>query len=85
LRSRRLLRGWAGVCVAFVAMAATARGSPRAQSTMSDLGTLGGPGSHAVAINECSAAAINNRGQVVGEADTAAKDADGMAIWHAFL
>lgn len=69
---RRLLRGLvAAVCVAFVAVAATARGSPRAQWTMSDLGTLGGPGSHAVAINE--------RGQIVGRADTAAEHS------HAFL
>jgi len=44
---------------------------------MRDLGTLGGPDSEAVAINE--------RGQVVGWADTRATDKDGDPIPHAFL
>jgi probable HAF family extracellular repeat protein len=43
---------------------------------MTDLGTLGGKGSTAVAVNE--------RGQIVGRADTGAKD-DGRPIYHAFL
>jgi probable HAF family extracellular repeat protein len=44
---------------------------------MHDLGTLGGPESRAVAINE--------RGQVVGRAETKAKDEAGHPISHAFL
>jgi len=42
-----------------------------------DLGTLGGERSQANAIND--------HGQVVGWADTAAQDADGNPIFHAFL
>jgi len=44
---------------------------------MCDLGTFGGPESHAVAIND--------NGQIVGLADTTAKDKYGDPISHAFL
>jgi len=44
---------------------------------VTDLGTLGGPGSIALAIND--------RGQVVGNADTNKKDRNGAWIPHAFL
>jgi probable HAF family extracellular repeat protein len=44
---------------------------------ITDLGTLGGPSSEAVAINR--------RGEVVGNADTRTKDKDGYPISHAFL
>jgi probable HAF family extracellular repeat protein len=58
---------------------------------MRDLGTLGGPESSVSALRgyedgfEDVGAAINERGQVVGQADTAAKDAGGSPIPHAFL
>ena len=44
---------------------------------VNDLGTLGGPGSIALAIND--------RGQIVGEADTNKKDRNGAWIADAFL
>ena len=47
------------------------------QGKMIGLGTLGGPSS--------GAAAINDRGQIVGSADTTAKDEYGAPIQHAFL
>jgi probable HAF family extracellular repeat protein len=42
-----------------------------------DLGTLGGA--------NCSPKAINERGQIVGYADTRKEDEDGFAIHHAFV
>jgi probable HAF family extracellular repeat protein len=44
---------------------------------MRDLGTFGGRQSQASAINE--------RGQIVGAANTTKKDENGNQIWHAFL
>jgi probable HAF family extracellular repeat protein len=44
---------------------------------VTDLGTLGGPSSIALALNE--------RGQIVGSADTKTRDRNGVWIQHAFL
>ncbi len=66
--------------VALVAGVSGSAGSGEARWLMTDLGTFGGPGSYAVAINE--------RGQVVGQADTKATDylvGQVLPIQHAFL
>ena len=55
-----------------VSGAGGAAGSMQARWVVTDLGTLGG--------KESSAAAINDRGQVVGQSDTKTK-----GVWHAFL
>ena len=52
-------------------------GARQTRWVIHDLGTLGELGN--------SASAINARGQIVGRADTKVKDADGFAIYHAFL
>ena len=70
------------VVVAAVVLVAGASGASNPASrparwVITDLGTLGGCCSQAVAINE--------RGQIIGEADTRAKDEEGDPISHAFL
>ena len=45
--------------------------------TVIDLDTLGG--------KQSEAAAINNRGQIVGRSETALNDSDGSPIWHPFV
>jgi probable HAF family extracellular repeat protein len=63
--------------VAYGSGGVTSRAFLWQKGKITDLGTLGGVSSY------CSA--INARGQVVGWADTKAKNADGSPITHAFL
>lgn len=65
------------VVVLGVPGAGGAAGSMQARWVITDLGTLGG--------KESSAAAINERGQVVGKSDTRASPKGGKAIGHAVL
>jgi probable HAF family extracellular repeat protein len=60
-----------GVLVSLLVPSVASAGIVTSTYTVTDLGTLGGAGSHAWAIN--------NSGQVVGEAQTAS------GAWHAFL
>lgn len=60
-----------------VSGAGGAAGSVQARWVISDLGTLGG--------KQSAAAAINERGQIVGTSDTRAKYKNGNPIEHAFL
>ena len=79
MRRMTLLVGAVVVVVAgaVVVSGASSVGSGQAQWVMRDLGTLGGAWSEAVAVNE--------RGQIVGTADTEANDKDGDPTRHAFL
>ena len=79
MRRTTLLVGAVVVVVAgaVVVSGASSAGSGQARWVMRDLGTLGGAWSEAVAVNE--------RGQIVGTADTETNDKDGDPIRHAFL
>jgi probable HAF family extracellular repeat protein len=76
---RRFL--WLSLGALLLASVAVASSGGATQSearwVITDLGTLGGPGSKAIALNE--------RGQIVGLADTKAKDKHGFRVRHAFL
>jgi probable HAF family extracellular repeat protein len=76
---RRLLSLLVGLLALAGVVAASSGGANQAKPrwVITDLGTLSGRASLAVAINE--------RGQVVGYADTKARDKDGEPIVHAFL
>ncbi len=67
----------AGVAAVGASWAASGAGAAQARWVISDLGTLGGQTSHAVAINE--------RGQVVGWSNLKAKDTSGYEISHTVL